>query len=87
MNAEIIAVGSELLTPEKVDTNSLYLTQHLNDLGIEVVAKCIIGDDRTRLTNEIRSSSSRSELVLLAWRPRPHRRRRHPRRLRRRPRP
>ena len=65
MNAEIIAVGSELLTPEKVDTNSLYLTQHLNDLGIEVVAKCIIGDDRTRLTNEIRSSSSRSELVLL----------------------
>lgn len=65
MNAEIIAVGSELLTPEKVDTNSLYLTQHLNDLGIEVVAKCIIGDDRTRLTNEIRSSISRSDLVIL----------------------
>ncbi len=65
MNAEIIAVGSELLTPGKVDTNSLYLTQHLNDLGIEVVAKCIIGDDRVRLTNEIRSSTSRSELVIL----------------------
>lgn len=65
MNAEIIAVGSELLTPGKVDTNSLYLTQHLNDIGIEVVAKCIIGDDRLRLTNEIRSSTSRSELVIL----------------------
>ena len=54
MNAEIIAVGSELLTPGKVDTNSLYLTQHLNDLGIEVVAKSIIGDDRSSLTEQIR---------------------------------
>ncbi len=65
MNAEIIAVGSELLTPGKVDTNSLYLTQHLNDLGIEVVAKSIIGDDRSSLTEQIRTSLSRSDLVIL----------------------
>ncbi len=65
MNAEIIAVGSELLTPGKVDTNSLYLTQHLNDLGIEVVAKSIIGDDRSSLTEQIRTSISRSDLVIL----------------------
>lgn len=65
MNAEIIAVGSELLTPGKVDTNSLFLTQELNNLGIEVVAKTIIGDDRTRLTEEIRSSASRSDLLIL----------------------
>ena len=65
MNAEIIAVGSELLTPGKVDTNSLYLTQHLNDLGIEVVAKSIIGDDRSSLTEQIRTSISRSDLVSL----------------------
>ena len=54
MNAEIIAVGSEMLTPDKVDTNSLYITRELNTLGIEVVAKCIIGDDRARLTETIR---------------------------------
>jgi nicotinamide-nucleotide amidase len=39
MNAEIIAVGSELLTAERVDTNSLYFTAELNNLGVEVVAK------------------------------------------------
>ena len=49
MNAEIIAVGSELLTPQRVDTNSLYLTDQLNALGVEVVPKCVVGDDRERL--------------------------------------
>jgi len=65
MNAEIIAVGSEMLTPDKVDTNSLYLTQEFNTLGIEVVAKCIIGDDRARLTTAIRAAWAASELVIL----------------------
>ena len=65
MNAEIIAVGSEMLTPDKVDTNSLYITQELNTLGIEVVAKCIIGDDRARLTEAIRAAWKNSELVIL----------------------
>jgi len=46
MDAEIIAIGSEMLTPERVDTNSLYLTAELNKLGVEVVTKCVIGDDR-----------------------------------------
>ena len=36
MIAEIIAVGSEMLTPNRQDTNSLYLTAGLNDLGVEV---------------------------------------------------
>ncbi|MBI2687092.1 MAG: competence/damage-inducible protein A [Acidobacteria bacterium] len=65
MNAEIIAVGSEMLTPDKIDTNSLYLTQELNTLGIEVVAKCIVGDDRVRLTDAIRAAWAHSELVIL----------------------
>lgn len=65
MNAEIIAVGSEMLTPDKVDTNSLYLTQHLNTLGIEVVAKAIIGDDRDRLTAAIATALADAELVIL----------------------
>ncbi|MBM3753128.1 MAG: competence/damage-inducible protein A [Acidobacteria bacterium] len=65
MNAEIIAVGSEMLTPDKIDTNSLYLTQELNTLGIEVVAKSIIGDDRAKLTAAIAAALASSELVIL----------------------
>ncbi len=49
MNAEIIAVGSELLTPFRTDTNSLYLTEQVNQLGVEVIFKSIVGDDRQRL--------------------------------------
>ena len=54
MNAEIIAVGSEMLTPQRLDTNSLYLTEQLNALGVEVVTKCVIGDDRERLADAVR---------------------------------
>jgi nicotinamide-nucleotide amidase len=66
MNAEIIAVGSEMLTPERLDTNSLYLTRELNDLGVEVVTKCVIGDDRERLASAIRQSLSRSEILIVS---------------------
>ena len=50
MNAEIIAIGSELLTPFRQDTNSLYLTQKLNELGVEVSFKTVVGDRRRHLT-------------------------------------
>lgn len=66
MNAEIIAVGSEMLTPEKTDTNSLWLTQQLNDLGVEVVQKCVVGDDRIRLADAVASALSRSEIVIVS---------------------
>jgi nicotinamide-nucleotide amidase len=65
MNAEIIAVGSELLTPQRQDTNSLYLTDQLNALGVEVVAKLIVGDDRARLAEAIRAALARSEILIL----------------------
>ncbi|MCZ2077449.1 MAG: competence/damage-inducible protein A [Bryobacterales bacterium] len=65
MQAEIIAVGSELLTPQKIDTDSLYLTGELNALGIEVVAKAVVGDDRERLSAMIRDSLRRSPIVIL----------------------
>ena len=66
MNAEIIAVGSELLTPQRVDTNSLYLTEQLNNLGVEVTTKYVVGDDRDRLADIIRRAMSRSEIVILS---------------------
>jgi nicotinamide-nucleotide amidase len=64
-NAEIIAVGSELLTPQRIDTNSLLVTEHLNLLGAEVVTKQVIGDDQERLTKAIRTAVERSDVVIL----------------------
>ncbi len=64
-NAEIIAIGSELLTPQRVDTNSLIVTEHLNALGVEVLSKLVIGDDRERLTEAIRTALSRAHIVVL----------------------
>src|ERR1700760_4269217 len=64
MKAEIIAVGSELLTPDRVDTNSLYLTAELNKLGIEVLRKTIVGDKREELLNTFAGSLERVELVI-----------------------
>jgi nicotinamide-nucleotide amidase len=65
-NAEIIAVGSELLTPERIDTNSLYLTGELNNLGVEVVRKMVVGDDRARLVQSIRDAVGQSQFVILS---------------------
>lgn len=65
MDAEIIAVGSELLSPFHQDTNSLFLTEKLNDLGVEVRFKTIVGDDRSRLTAAFRSALERAQLVIV----------------------
>ncbi len=66
MNAEIIAVGSELLTPQRLDTNSLFLTDQLNSLGVEVTTKYVVGDDRDRLADTVRRAMSHSEIVILS---------------------
>lgn len=65
-NAEIIAIGSELLGVKRVDTNSLWLTEQLNRMGVEVAQKCVIGDDRARLTAEIKLALERTGIVLLS---------------------
>jgi len=66
VNAEIIAVGSELLTPFRTDTNSLYLTEQLNQLGIEVIYKSIVGDNLPRLVAAAQQALLRSEIVLFS---------------------
>ncbi|HEX5435086.1 MAG TPA: competence/damage-inducible protein A [Candidatus Angelobacter sp.] len=65
MNAEIIAIGSELLTPFRQDTNSLYLTQKLNELGVEVSFKTVVGDRREHLTLAVRTALSRADILIL----------------------
>jgi nicotinamide-nucleotide amidase len=64
VNAEIVAVGSELLTPYRQDTNSLYLTEKLNALGVDVIFKTIAGDNRRQLTSAAEIALSRADLVI-----------------------
>ena len=64
MKAEIIAVGSELLTPDRLDTNSLFLTEELNKLGIEVLRKTIVGDNRELLAEAFRDALNRVPVVI-----------------------
>jgi len=64
MKAEIIAVGSELLTPDRLDTNSLFLTEELNKIGIEVVRKTVVGDDHDLLSEAFRDALNRVPLVI-----------------------
>lgn len=64
LTAEIIAIGSELLAPDRTDTNSLWLTEKLNHIGIEVRLKTIVGDDDARLEEAIRDAVKRSGVVI-----------------------
>ena len=59
MKAEIIAVGSELLTPDRLDTNSLFLTRRLNQLGVAVLRKTVVGDELEKLRDTIRDALAR----------------------------
>lgn len=64
LTAEIIAIGSELLAPDRSDTNSLWLTEKLNSIGIEVKLKTIVGDDDARLEEAIKDATRRSKVVI-----------------------
>ena len=65
MKAEIIAVGSEMLTPWRQDTNSLYLTEKLNEIGVTVNFKTIVGDRKKDLVNAIRTALGRVDILVL----------------------
>jgi nicotinamide-nucleotide amidase len=65
MKAEIIAIGSELLTPDNIDTNSLYLTHQLNEAGWQVHLKTVVGDDREDIAAVLRAALQRSDLAIL----------------------
>jgi len=65
MKAEVIAVGSELLTPKFVDTNSLFITERLNEIGIELQGKSVAADDRATLRAMIADALRRTDLLIL----------------------
>ncbi|HJZ66951.1 MAG TPA: competence/damage-inducible protein A [Blastocatellia bacterium] len=64
LRAEIIAIGSELLTPYRTDTNSLWLTERLNSVGIEVQLKTVVGDDEAILEESVRDAMRRSDVII-----------------------
>ncbi|MCI0662049.1 MAG: competence/damage-inducible protein A [Acidobacteria bacterium] len=64
LKGEIIAIGSEMLTPFRIDTNSLWLTEQLNALGIDVKLKTVVGDDEALLEETFAGALRRSEIVL-----------------------
>jgi len=65
MKSEIIAVGSEMLTPWRQDTNSLYLTEKLNEIGVSVAFKTIVGDRQRDLVSAIRTALGRVDILAI----------------------
>jgi len=64
MNCEIIAIGSELLTPHRSDTNSLFLTERLNKIGVQVTFKSVVGDRQQDLVDQVRIALNRVDIVI-----------------------
>lgn len=64
MKAWIVAVGSELLTPHRIDTNSLHITERLNTIGYDVHAKSVVGDDVEELVAVFRRAGATVDLVV-----------------------
>jgi nicotinamide-nucleotide amidase len=65
MKSEIIAVGSEMLSPYRQDTNSLHLTEKLNEIGVTVAFKTIVGDRRKDLVGAIRTALGRVDILAI----------------------
>ncbi len=65
MNAELIAIGSELLRFGRRDTNSDWLTGRLNGIGYEVIARTIVDDDLERIMSVVRAALGRADVVLV----------------------
>src|SRR6266702_4744000 len=64
LTAEIMAIGSALLAPDRAATNSLWLTEKLNGIGIDVKLKTSVGDDDNRLEEAIKDAVKRSRVVI-----------------------
>jgi nicotinamide-nucleotide amidase len=65
VRARIVAVGSELLTPFHVDTNSLAITERLNDIGCQVVGKAVVGDDVVEIRRLVEAAIGAVEVLVV----------------------
>jgi len=62
--AEIIAIGTEMLLGDNVDTNTAYIARHLRELGIDLFRTSIVGDNQERIVAMIRESLQRAQIVI-----------------------
>ncbi|MDH4063506.1 MAG: competence/damage-inducible protein A [Acidobacteriota bacterium] len=65
LDAVVLAVGSEMLTPFRTDTNSLFITEVLNELGLDVAYKMVVGDDRAELEAQVAHALARHRILIL----------------------
>ena len=65
MKAEIIAVGTEILTGQIINTNAQFLSEKLASLGIDVYFQTAVGDNENRLLSILEIAKKRSDLVIL----------------------
>src|ERR1051325_1784896 len=65
LKACIIAVGSEMLTPHRIDTNSLAVTERLNTIGYDVRLKVVVGDDVRELADTLTSALTWADGVVI----------------------
>src|SRR5438128_12049306 len=63
MRACIIAVGSEMLTPFRIDSNSLFLTERLNEIGVDVRLKVVVGDDVDELASHVSGALGWADVI------------------------
>ncbi len=64
-NASIITIGDELLIGQTIDTNSAWMAQHLNAIGIQVIRRVAIGDDKEAIKNTLDEELNHSDIVLI----------------------
>lgn len=65
MKAEIIAVGTEILTGQILNTNAQFLSEKLAEIGVDVYIQTAVGDNEARLLSVLKIARERSELVIL----------------------
>ena len=64
INAEIIAIGTELLLGEITDTNSVYIARLLRDIGLNLYFMTTVGDNEQRIANAVRTALSRADIII-----------------------
>ncbi|GAI45295.1 unnamed protein product [marine sediment metagenome] len=77
MQAEIVAIGTELLLGEIVDTNSAWIAQRLTTIGLDLYYTTTVGDNLGRIADALRRGLARSNVVITTGGFGAHRGRRH----------
>ena len=65
MNCEIIAVGTEILLGDILNTNAQYLAKEISQLGINMFHQCVVGDNEKRMFETIKTAYNRSDIIIV----------------------